>query len=487
MSPFDELSNNDNTSAADDIVSESSGFKTSPADDLFDIIEPSEPVEEKKEDSGFVQDEDFLNSLDFINGFSDIDENATEAVKDNETDIQAVGDLDLDAILNEAASDAAEGMIADVPDVTEGMIADVPDVTEGMIADVPDAAAGMIADIPDTNDGMISDIPNIADGMIADTPKIPNGVITDIPEMSTDIPGMNTDVPNMGMDISNMSMDIPEAQNIADTAMSGISDINVDSVTDIPAEGMIADYTAAADIPSESYMAGIPDTAIPEEIAQEYEAVQPEIAVMPENVQAVDMQPATDYQVQEGMTDAYNAQQEPESAGDANNDEENEEEPDEDYYDDTEEEPMMIVTEGTTITGSIGTNTSMLILGSVNGDITCEGKLTISGKVIGNSFAMDVFVNSPRVEGNIGCTGTLKISQGTVVIGDISAGAAAIAGAVKGNLDITGPVILDSTAVIKGNIKAKSVQLINGAVLEGFCTLEYSDSQLDEIFANDAG
>lgn len=417
MSPFDELSNNDNTSVADDIVSESSGFKTSPADDLFDIIEPSEPVEEKNEDSGFVQDEDFLNSLDFINGFSDIDENATEAVEDTGTDIQADEDLDLNGILNEAA----------------------PDVTEGMIADVPD-----------TNNGMISDIPNV-----------PNDVITDIPDMNTDIPGMSTNAPDMGMDIPNMSMDVPEVQDIAETALSGISDINADTVTenpgitdvpvDMPAENNITAETPS-EIPVDAYATDIPA----EETIADYTA-------------------------------AYGVQQEAESTGDAYNGGENEEESNEDYYDDTEEEPMMIVTEGTTITGSIGTNTSMLILGSVNGDITCEGKLTISGKVIGNSFAMDVFVNSPRVEGNIGCTGTLKISQGTVVIGDISAGAAAIAGAVKGNLDITGPVILDSTAVIKGNIKAKSVQLINGAVLEGFCTLEYSDSQLDEIFANDAG
>ncbi len=438
MSPFDELSNNDNTSAADDIVSESSGFKTSPADDLFDIIEPSEPVEEKNEDSGFVQDEDFLNSLDFINGFSDIDENATEAVEDTGTDIQADEDLDLNGILNEAAPDVTEGMIADIPDTNDGMISDIPNVPNDVITDIPD----MNTDIP----GMSTNAPDM--GM-------------DIPDMNTDIPGMSTNVPDMGMDIPNMSMDVPEVQDIAETALSGISDINADTVTenpgitDVPVD-MPAEYNITAETPSE-----IPVDAY-----------------------------ATDIPAEEMIADytaASGVQQEAESTGDAYNGGENEEESDEDYYDDTEEEPMMIVTEGTTITGSIGTNTSMLILGSVNGDITCEGKLTISGKVIGNSFAMDVFVNSPRVEGNIGCTGTLKISQGTVVIGDISAGAAAIAGAVKGNLDITGPVILDSTAVIKGNIKAKSVQLINGAVLEGFCTLEYSDSQLDEIFANDAG
>ena len=159
-------------------------------------------------------------------------------------------------------------------------------------------------------------------------------------------------------------------------------------------------------------------------------------------------------------------------------------EDDEDYDDDGDDsEDMMIVTEGTMITGSIATDRSLLILGTVNGDISCEGKLTISGTVTGNSSATDVFINDQRTEGNITCTGSVKIGQGSVVIGDITAGAAVIAGAVKGNLDVKGPVILDSSAVIKGNIKAKSVQLINGAVLEGFCSLEeYSNSNMDEIF-----
>ena len=159
------------------------------------------------------------------------------------------------------------------------------------------------------------------------------------------------------------------------------------------------------------------------------------------------------------------------------------EDEDEDYEDTDDLDDMMIVTEGTMITGSIATDRSLLVLGTVNGDISCEGKLTISGTVTGNSSATDVFINDQRTEGNITCTGSVKIGQGSVVIGDITAGAAVIAVAVKGNLDVKGPVILDSSAVIKGNIKAKSVQLINGAVLEGFCSLEeYSNSNMDEIF-----
>lgn len=97
------------------------------------------------------------------------------------------------------------------------------------------------------------------------------------------------------------------------------------------------------------------------------------------------------------------------------------EDEDEDYEDTDDPEDMMIVTEGTMITGSIATDRSLLVLGTVNGDISCEGKLTISGTVTGNSSATDVFINDQRTEGNITCTGSVKIGQGSVVIGDIKA------------------------------------------------------------------
>ena len=76
----------------------------------------------------------------------------------------------------------------------------------------------------------------------------------------------------------------------------------------------------------------------------------------------------------------------------------------------------------------------------------------------------------------------MKIGLGTVVVGDINASSAVFAGAVKGEIDVNGPVILDSTAIIKGNIKAKSVQMNNGAILDGFCSLTYAELDVDSIF-----
>lgn len=151
--------------------------------------------------------------------------------------------------------------------------------------------------------------------------------------------------------------------------------------------------------------------------------------------------------------------------------------------DDGEDDQYTIITKGTIINGGLISDCSLNVMGTVNGDIECRGKLTITGNVSGNSTASAVFVNAKRLDGNIDSEGSVKIGLDSIVVGDIKASCAAIAGAVKGNLDINGPVILDSTAIIQGNIKAKSIQMNNGAVLEGFCSLEYAEVDLDSIFA----
>ncbi|MCR5830215.1 MAG: polymer-forming cytoskeletal protein [Lachnospiraceae bacterium] len=146
------------------------------------------------------------------------------------------------------------------------------------------------------------------------------------------------------------------------------------------------------------------------------------------------------------------------------------------------DDQVTVITKGTTINGSIISDCSLDVMGTINGDIECVGKLTISGNVAGNSTASDVFVSAKRLNGNIDSEGAVKIGLGTVVVGDIKAGSAVVAGAVKGELDIQGPIVIDSTAIIKGNVKAKSVQMNNGAILEGFCSLIYSSVSVDDIF-----
>lgn len=146
------------------------------------------------------------------------------------------------------------------------------------------------------------------------------------------------------------------------------------------------------------------------------------------------------------------------------------------------DDEVTVISKGTSINGSISSDGSLEIMGTITGDVECLGKLSITGKIVGNSSAAEVYVNTERLEGSITSEGSVKVGLGTVILGDIVATSGVIAGAVKGEIDINGPIVIDSTAIIKGNIKAKSVQINNGAVIEGFCSLSYSAVDVDNIF-----
>jgi len=134
-----------------------------------------------------------------------------------------------------------------------------------------------------------------------------------------------------------------------------------------------------------------------------------------------------------------------------------------------------VITGGMIITGDITSEGSMDVIGCINGNIDILGKLNVTGTIQGNSKAAEIFADNAQITGEITSDGSVKIGQSSVIIGNITATSAVIAGAVKGDIDVKGPVILDTSAIVMGNIKSKSVQINNGAVIEGLCSQCYAD------------
>lgn len=140
------------------------------------------------------------------------------------------------------------------------------------------------------------------------------------------------------------------------------------------------------------------------------------------------------------------------------------------------------ITSGTTIRGGISSDGSLEVMGVITGDVECQGKVSIVGKVSGNVIASEIYVSTQKLEGGLSSEGAVKIGVGTIILGDVDATSAYIAGAVKGDIDVNGHVVVDSTAIIQGNIKAKSIQVNNGAVVDGYCSLNYAGVDLDGFF-----
>ncbi|SFC93042.1 polymer-forming cytoskeletal protein [Butyrivibrio sp. YAB3001] len=153
-----------------------------------------------------------------------------------------------------------------------------------------------------------------------------------------------------------------------------------------------------------------------------------------------------------------------------------------DFEQQTPTDETASITEGMAISGDIQTTGSLDLIGRVAGNIKCLGKLNITGEIIGDSDAAEIYAESARITGEIKSKGSVKVGQSTVIVGNIYGSSAVIAGAVKGDIDVHGPVVLDTTAIVMGNIKSQSVQINNGAVIEGMCSQAYADVNPSEFF-----
>ncbi|MCR5177505.1 MAG: polymer-forming cytoskeletal protein [Lachnospiraceae bacterium] len=141
-----------------------------------------------------------------------------------------------------------------------------------------------------------------------------------------------------------------------------------------------------------------------------------------------------------------------------------------------------VITAGMLINGDVTTSGSLDVIGKINGNVTAYGKLNVTGTLDGNLTAAEIYAENARITGEVRSQGAAKIGQSTVIIGNIYATSAVVAGAVKGDIDVHGPVVLDTTAIVMGNIKSQSVQINNGAVVEGMCSQVYAEVNPQAFF-----
>ena len=143
---------------------------------------------------------------------------------------------------------------------------------------------------------------------------------------------------------------------------------------------------------------------------------------------------------------------------------------------------VAVLTDSMIINGNIATEGALDVRGNIVGNVEALGKLNITGAIQGNSQAAEIYAEGAKITGELRSGGSVKIGQSTVIIGNIYASSAVIAGAVKGDIDVKGPVILDSSAIVMGDIKSKSVQINNGAVIEGMCSQCYAEVNPTSFF-----
>ena len=98
----------------------------------------------------------------------------------------------------------------------------------------------------------------------------------------------------------------------------------------------------------------------------------------------------------------------------------------------------------------------------IDGNVIVDGSLLIYG----------------TVNGNIESHGSVRTANGSKVKGDIIGSEAHICGLVEGNLIIDGKIILGSESQLTGNLKSGTLVFEEGAKFAGTCDMaEYSAKQ----------
>lgn len=118
------------------------------------------------------------------------------------------------------------------------------------------------------------------------------------------------------------------------------------------------------------------------------------------------------------------------------------------------------------IMGNLSSNTNMTICGRVIGNVICGGSVVISGDVEGDISASELEIFG-SISGNITVSGKVTICNDAHVNGNIIAHELYTSGLIEGDIKAEGMAFFQSTAVIVGNVYAKTFEMSGGAKIKG--------------------
>jgi cytoskeletal protein CcmA (bactofilin family) len=144
----------------------------------------------------------------------------------------------------------------------------------------------------------------------------------------------------------------------------------------------------------------------------------------------------------------------------------------------TTTEQATIITEDTKISGTIITDSKLVISGVVEGDIESKNLVQATGRICGNIKCNSAEIENAKIDGDLIVSDKLVIKSNSIITGNLSAKDIDISAKVKGDITAIQDVKLYSNAHITGNITSASISIETGAVLQGNVTiLEEGDAK----------
>ena len=132
---------------------------------------------------------------------------------------------------------------------------------------------------------------------------------------------------------------------------------------------------------------------------------------------------------------------------------------------------LTIVSKSMVIDGNIASTTAVAVNGRVNGNITTTKELGVSGLVIGDSKAEVASFNNAKVQGNVASVDQITVSDGSIILGNLSSNHVSIDGKVKGLIKAASVADFGENALVVGEVITGAIHMKENARINAKITL----------------
>ncbi len=123
--------------------------------------------------------------------------------------------------------------------------------------------------------------------------------------------------------------------------------------------------------------------------------------------------------------------------------------------------------EGTSMEGTLRSDSDVEIVGDFKGEIASDGKVTIHSNTQSSIAAAELVLIDCTLTGDAMVGGGVSINERSSVTGNVRAANIVCSGIIKGNLNVTGNITLSENAQIVGDIKTGTLAMSRGAKVSG--------------------
>ena len=123
--------------------------------------------------------------------------------------------------------------------------------------------------------------------------------------------------------------------------------------------------------------------------------------------------------------------------------------------------------EGTSMEGTLRSDSDVEIVGDFKGEIASDGKVTIHSNTQSSIAAAELVLIDCALTGDAMISGDVSINERSSVTGNIRATNIVCSGIIKGNLNVTGNIALTENAQIVGDIRTGTLAMSRGARVSG--------------------